>query len=475
MLVLAALLMLPAAVSAIYREKAVVSFLITSAVFLVIGLLFMIKKPEKGAYRASEGFIITGLSWILISLGGALPFVISGEIPSFVDAFFETVSGFTTTGASILKEVEPLSRGILFWRSFTHWVGGMGVLAFGIALFPFSRGKKNNRDGGSEAHIMRAEAPGPTYGKLVSKVSLSARILYIIYLGITVLEIVLLFAGGMPLFDSIVNSFATAGTGGFSIRNASIAAYNSVWAEMVIGVFMVLFGINFNFFYFLLIGKFKAAFKYEEVKWYLGIIAASVIAIAVNITSVYKNVAEAFRYSFFQVSSIMTTTGFSTADFDLWPTFSKVLLVLLMFIGACAGSTGGGLKVSRVIVLIKTALREVRSSVNPRGVRAVRCDSETLHHSAIISISSYFAVFMLLHALSIVLVSLDGFDFTTTTTSVVACFNNIGPGLALVGPTGNYSMFSVFSKIVLSLDMLLGRLEIFPLIITFTPRAWRNR
>lgn len=475
MLLTSALLLLPTVVALIYREKNFWSFLVTAAVFLVVGLLFMIKKPAKGAYRPSEGFAITALSWILISLGGALPFVISREIPSFIDAFFETVSGFTTTGSTILTNVETMSRGMLFWRSFTHWVGGMGVLAFGIALFPLTKNKKGRDGGGSEAHIMRAEAPGPTYGKLVSKVRFSARILYGIYFGMTVIEAVMLIAGGMPVFDSIVNSFATAGTGGFGILNGSIASYNSVYAEMVIAVFMMLFGINFNVFYFILIGNFRAAFKSEEVKWYLGIIAASVIAIAVNIMSLYHSFAEAFRYSFFQVSSVITTTGFATADFDLWPTFSKVLLVLLMFIGACAGSTGGGLKISRVIILFKTAVKEVRYAINPRGVHAVRCDGETIPHEVIVNTSSYFAVYMLLQALSFLLISIDGLDFTTTATAVVACFNNIGPGLSLVGPEGNFAMFSTFSKIILSLDMLLGRLEIFPLIIIFAPAAWKNK
>ena len=475
MLVTSVLLLLPTAVALLYREKNFWSFLVTAAVFLAVGLLFMVRKPAKGAYRASEGFVITALSWILISLGGALPFVISREIPSFIDAFFETVSGFTTTGSTILTNVEAMSKGMLFWRSFTHWVGGMGVLAFGIALFPLTKNKKGRDGGGSEAHIMRAEAPGPTYGKLVSKVRFSARILYGIYFGMTVLEAVMLICGGMPVFDSIVNSFATAGTGGFGILNGSIASYNSVYAEMVIAVFMMLFGINFNVFYFILIGKFRAAFKNEEVKWYLGIIAASVVAIAVNITSVYNSVSEAFRYSFFQVSSVMTTTGFSTANFDLWPTFSKVILVLLMFIGACAGSTGGGLKISRVIILIKTALREVRYAINPRGVHAIRCDGETIPHEVVVNTSSYFAVYMIFQALSTLLISIDGLDFTTTVTAVVACFNNIGPGLSLVGPEGNFSMFSDFSKIILSFDMLLGRLEIFPLIIIFAPSAWKNK
>ncbi len=474
MLTAAGLILLPIIVALIYGEKTITAFLIPAAVFLVLGILFMIKKPKGRSYKASEGFVITALSWLLISLVGALPFVISREIPSYVDAFFETVSGFTTTGASILTDIEAMSKSILFWRSFTHWVGGMGVLAFGIALFPSIKSKKNDGDG-TEAHILRAESPGPTYGKLVSKLRFNARILYGIYFVMTVIEIVLLIAGGMPVFDSIVNSLATAGTGGFGIKSASIGYYDSVYAEMVIAVFMVLFGINFNVYYFMLIGKFKSVLKHEETRWFLGIIAFAVVAIALNIYGMYDSLAQAFRYSFFQVSSIITTTGFATTNFDLWPTFSKMILVLLMFIGASAGSTGGGFKVSRVLILIKTAFREIRHSINPRGVRPIRCDGETVDQSVIVNTSAYFAVYMILFAVSVLLVSVDGYDLTTEVTAVAACYNNIGPGLSLVGPSGNYSMLSAFSKIVLSVDMLLGRLEIFPLLIAFTPHAWKNK
>ncbi len=471
---MAGLILLPVIFALIYGEKTLTAFFIPAGVFLVLGLLFMIKKSKATSYRASEGFVITALSWILISLVGALPFVISGEIPNYIDAFFETVSGFTTTGASIVPNVETMSMSILFWRSFTHWVGGMGVLAFGIALFPALRGKKHD-SGGTEAHILRAESPGPMYGKLVSKLRFNVRILYGIYLVMTVAEIALLIAGGMPVYDSIVNSLATAGTGGFGVKVASIAHYDSLYAEMVISVFMILFGINFNVYYFMLIGKFKSVFKHEETRWYLGIIAFSVVAIAFNIMNMYESLGQAFRYSFFQVSSIITTTGFATANFDLWPTFSKVILVLLMFIGASAGSTGGGLKVSRVILLLKTTLREIRHSINPRGVRAIHCDGERVDQEVIVNTSSYFAVYMLLFAVSVLLVSLDGYDMTTEVTAVAACYNNIGPGLSLVGPNGNYAMLSGFSKIVLSIDMLLGRLEIFPLLIAFTPHAWKNK
>ena len=467
------LIAFPIITAIIYKEyKDIISFLIPAAIFLVLGSLMSIKKPS-GTYKASEGFVITALSWLMISAIGALPFVISGQIPSYIDAFFETVSGFTTTGASIVTDYDILSKSILFWRSFTHWVGGMGVLALGIAILPVAKGR--NKEIGSEAHILRAESPGPTFGKMVAKLRFNSRILYGIYLFLTVFEIVLLLFGGMSVYDSIVYTFATAGTGGFAVTAAGVGLYNSVYLEMVVSVFMILFGINFNVYYFMLIGKFKSAFKHEEMRWYLAIIAVSVAVITANTYSIYQNVGTAFRYSFFQVSSIITTTGFATADFNMWPTLSKVILVLLMFIGACAGSTGGGIKVSRLLVLVKTSIREVRHSINPRAVHSIRCDGEVVEHTVITNISAYFAVYMLLIAISTLLVSFDGYDITTSFTSVAACMNNIGPGLGLVGPMGNYAMYSVFSKIVLSIDMLLGRLEIFPLLIVISPCAWKNR
>lgn len=472
MLVMAALALLPIAV-AIWRgeENLISSFLITAGVFLTLWALSLLIKTKAEGYDARDGFAITALSWLFITLIGALPFWISREIPSYIDAFFETVSGFTTTGSSILSNVENLSDSMLFWRSFSHWVGGMGVLAFGIALFPVAKGQ--NRESGTEAHILKAESPGPTYGKFVSKLRFNTRILYLIYLAMTVVEIVLLVLGGMPFFDSLLNSLGTAGTGGFAIKNAGIAAYNE-YCRMVIAVFMVLFGVNFNFYYFMLIGKLKSAFKMEEVKWYIGIVLLSTAAITANLLSYYDDLGESFRYAFFQVSSIITTTGYATANFDLWPAFSKVIIVLLMFIGACAGSTAGGLKVSRVIILIKSAIKELWYSVNPRAVRVVKCDGEPLDRSVVINVGSYFAIYMLITAISTLLVSIDGYDTTTTFTSVVSCFNNIGPALGLAGPYGNFGMFSVFSKIVLSLDMLLGRLEIFPLIVLFSPKLWKN-
>ncbi len=478
------LMMLPVIVALIYKEHDMLfPFLIPAVAASLAGMFFMTFKPS-GRYKASEGFTITALSWLFISVLGCLPFVISGEIPRFIDAFFETVSGFTTTGASIIGKattslsiggnVENMSRSILFWRSFTHWIGGMGVLAFGIALFP---ALNKRTEEGSEAHILRAESPGPTYGKLVSKLRFNARILYGMYLALTLLEVAFLSFGGMPLYDSLVHSFATAGTGGFSIYANGVMHYNNVYYEMVMAVFMVLFGVNFNVYYFMLIRKFTNAFKNEEVKWYLCIVGAATGAIMVStmVRGIYSTVGEAFRYSFFQTASIMTTTGFASADFTLWPAMSQVVLVLLMFIGACAGSTGGGLKVSRIIILVKTAIREVKRSVKPKSVYLVRCDGEAVEHSVVMNVCGYLIVYVLITAVSTIIVSFDGYSTTTSFTAVAACFNNIGPGLGDVGPLGSYAGFSVLSKAILSFDMLLGRLEIFPLLIAVAPTAWRNR
>ena len=485
LVVFSVLMLLPVAVALFYGEyERILPFVIPASSACVIGVLCMFLRPE-GKYKASEGFTITALSWVLISVLGCLPFVISGEIPSFIDAFFETVSGFTTTGASIIGKtttsasvdglVENMAKSLLFWRSFTHWIGGMGVLAFGIALFPGMKGKGD--ESGSEAHILRAESPGPTYGKLVSKLRFNTRILYGIYLGLTVLEILFLIFGGMPVFDSVVHSFATAGTGGFSIFADGVMHYNNAYYEMVMAVFMVLFGANFNVYYFMLIRRFSSAFKNEEVKWYFGIIGAATATIMINtmVRGVFTTFGEAFRHSFFQTASIMTTTGFASADFTLWPAMSQVILVLLMFIGACAGSTGGGLKVSRLLILIKTAIREVRRSVKPKSIHLVTCDGEVVEHQVIMNVCGYFIVYVLLTAVSTLIVSFDGFDTTTSFTSVVACFNNIGPGLGKVGPLGTYAGYSVVSKLTLSFDMLFGRLEIFPLLIALAPSAWRNK
>lgn len=463
-----ACLMLPSAlVATVYGESCLGAFAAAILLALAAGVLLSWKRPADSVIFAREGFIVVGLAWVVMSLVGALPFYLSGEIPSFCDSFFETVSGFTTTGASILTEVEHLPRGLLFWRSFTHWIGGMGVLVFVLTILPLA--------GERSMHLLRAEVPGPSVGKLVPKMRSTAIILYSIYLALTVLEVILLVAGGMPLFDSLVNSFATAGTGGFSIRNASIAAYGSAYADGVIGVFMLLFGVNFNLYYFLLIGNFSAVWRSEELRCYLGIVGLSVAAITLNTLSSYGRLSTAFRYAFFQVSSIITTTGFATADFDKWPALSRCILAALMVLGACGGSTGGGIKVSRLVIAVKSTLAECRRMLHPRSVEIVKMDGKAVSESTVAGVHIFLAAYCFVLAGSVLLVAFDNFDFTTTFTSVLACLGNIGPGLGAVGPMGNFSGFSVFSKLILSADMLLGRLEIFPMIMLFFPSVWRKR
>ncbi len=467
LLVEAALLILPAIVSIIYNDGVLLSFAVTIAALTATGLLATRKKPDNRSIYAKEGYVIVAFTWILMSLFGALPFTLSGHIPSFIDAFFETVSGFTTTGSTILKNVEALPKSLLFWRSFTHWIGGMGILVFVIAIMP----KTEN----SSMHIMRAEVPGPTVGKLVSKLGASARILYGIYCGLSAIQVILLLAGGMPVFDSIVNTFATAGTGGFGILNNSIEGYNSLYAEMVIAVFMLIFGINFNLYYLFLIRRFKQAFKSEELRWYFGIIVGSVLIISLSLITSRHTVGESFRYSFFQVASIITTTGFSSTDFGKWPIIAQIVLVFLMFVGACAGSTGGGIKVSRLVILIKSGMRDIKKAINPRSIETVKVDKQTVEEPVVKSVSVFFATYVIVLAVSALIVSLDGRDLTTTFTSVIACIGNIGPGLGAVGPTGNFAHFSVLSKIVLSFDMLAGRLELIPMLMIFTPYAWSKK
>ena len=464
----ALLLILPLVVSLVYKENTYLSFLIPIAILTVVGFAISFKKPKNRTMYAREGLIIVGLSWIFISLFGALPFVISREIPNFVNAFFETVSGFTTTGASVLTDVEALSKGILFWRSFTHWVGGMGVLVFIMAILPSSDG--------DTIHILRAESPGPQVGKLVSKIKVNARILYLIYFAMTIIEIVLLLFGKMPLYDSIVHSFGTAGTGGFGIKNSSIGGYNN-YCQIVIGIFMILFGINFNIFYFILIGNFRQAFKSEELRWYLSIIVIAIGRITFNImiSDTSRVFSTTLKDSFFQVSSIITTTGFSTTDFNAWPELSRAILVVLMFFGACAGSTGGGIKISRVAILFKASGREVRKLVHPHSVQNVRFEGASVKEDTVKSVFAYFSIFIIIFVLAVLLVSLDGKDFVTNFSAVAACINNIGPGLSLVGPMGNYAGFSYFSKIILILTMLVGRLEIFPILMLFIPNMWKNK
>ncbi len=466
LLVEAALLLLPMAVAVGYGEAAG-PFLVPSLLLLVLGGLMSLRPPRQESLYARDGLAIVALAWIFMSLFGALPFYLSGSMESFVDCLFETVSGFTTTGASILTEVEHLSRGILFWRSFTHWVGGMGVLVFVMAILPMSDGHG--------MHLLRAEVPGPSVGKLVSRMGDTAKILYGIYLALTLIEAALLLAGGMPLFDAAIHAFGTAGTGGFSSRNLSVGAYDNAYFDVVISTFMLLFGVNFNLYYFLLIRRFRDVFRSEELRAYAGIVAAAVLCIAVNVVHLYGSFATSLRHAYFQVSSIITTTGFATVDFNQWPTFSKVILVTLMFVGACAGSTGGGMKVARLVILCKTSYYDMRKMLHPNAVTTIRFEGKPLGEKHIRSVHLFLTVYMLVLALSVLLLSLDKFDLVTTFTAVVACINNIGPGLELVGPTGNFAAFSSPAKLLLAFDMLVGRLEIFPMLLLFAPSIWKRR
>lgn len=465
----AALFMFPLVVSLIYGEKnAALAFLISAAISLSAGLLltYVIGKNDKLIF-AREGFATVALTWILMSAIGALPFVISREIPSFTDAFFETVSGFTTTGGSILPDVEALSHGMLFWRSFTHWLGGMGVLVFIMAILP--------QDTGRNIHIMRAEMPGPIVGKLVPKISDTAKILYLIYIGITLVEVVFLLFGGMDLFESLVHAFGTAGTGGFGIKGDSLGSYNA-YLQWVITIFMLIFGINFNLYYLMLIKQFKAAFKSTELWIYIIIVIVSGAAITVNILPMFGGaLGEAVRHAFFQVASIITTTGYSTVDFNLWPGFSKALLFVIMFIGGCAGSTSGGIKVSRFIIAIKTVIKDIKQMIHPRSVACVKLDGKKVDDKTINSVSVYFAFYFILFFIIFLLISFEPFDFETNLTATAACFNNIGPGLAEVGPMGSFAAYSAPAKYLLSLAMLLGRLEIFPILLLFTPSLWEKK
>ncbi len=461
------LLLLPGAVSLIYREISGLSFLAAAAVAAVLGtLLVVFCRTGDHTIFAREGFAIVALAWILMSAVGALPFFLSREIPSYVDAFFETVSGFTTTGASILKDVESMSRGLLFWRSFTHWLGGMGVLVFLMAILPSESGRS--------IHIMRAEMPGPTVGKLVPRIRDTAKILYLIYIFLSTSEAVLLLIGGMPLFDSIVHTFGTAGTGGFGIRSNSIGGY-SPYLQWVITVFMFLFGVNFNLYYLILARRFRTALKSREL-WFYGILVlGSVTAVSINIAPLFSGFGETVRTAAFQVVSIFTTTGYSTADFNQWPDFSKTLLVILMFIGGCAGSTAGGIKVSRVMLILRMVRRDLKRMLHPRSVGVVKMDGKRVDEETLTGVSSYLAVYVVVFLMIVLLLSIEPFDFETTFTAAAACFNNIGPGFGAVGPTSSFSAFSPAAKLLLSLAMLLGRLEIFPILLAFSPSMWKKK
>ena len=463
----ALVLCIPAAVSLIYGETSdMAAFGITSAVLCVFFLLFGRKKPENGRIYGEDGLVIVAAAWILWSVFGALPFYLSREIPSYVDALFETVSGFTTTGSTILTDIEALSYGMNFWRCLTHWIGGMGVLVFVMVV--------TSLDDKSSMHLMRAEVPGPEADKLVPKARETAKLLYAMYLALTVAEIIFLLAGGMNLYDSIIHSFSTAGTGGFANHNSSVAYYDSAYIDGVITVFMILFGINFNMYFLLLIKDVKSVWKNEEVRAYLGIIVAATLVITCNVLSIYKEPLKAFRYSIFQVASIITTTGFATADFNLWPELSKCILLLIMVIGACAGSTGGGVKVSRFLILWKSILKQVKGMLHPKSVNVVKVNGKKISNETLQGVYAYFSAYVFVFGISVLLVALDNFDFATTISGVLTTLSNVGPGISRVGPIENFQSFSVLSKIVFSMDMLIGRLEIFPFLMICSPSFWRK-
>ena len=463
------LLLFPLAVSIYYKEgvKLSMAYIIPIIILAILSYFLSNKAVENQSFFSKEGLVIVALSWLLISFFGALPFVISGDIPNMVDAFFESVSGFTTTGASILPEVESLNKSIIFWRSFTHLVGGMGVLVLVLAILP----KGNNQ----ALHIMRAEVPGPTVGKLVAKMSYNSRILYIIYIVITIIMIILLLVGGMSFYDACIHAFGTAGTGGFSSKNTSIGFYNSAYIDYVISIGMLVFGLNFNLFYLLILGNIKQVFKSEEAKYYLGIVFVATTLICINIYPIYSSISKMIRDVFFTVSSIITTTGYSTVDFDKWPTFSKTIILSLMFCVGCAGSTAGGFKVSRVIILIKKVVKEFRKVGHPNKVLNIQLEGKTLDKAMLEGVDSYFVLYSFTLFLLLLITAWDSDTFTTALSAVLATFNNIGPGLDTVGPTSNFSTYSVFTKIILSFGMLLGRLEIIPLLILISPRIYRKR
>ncbi|MGN0435899.1 MAG: TrkH family potassium uptake protein [Wujia sp.] len=464
MVVEAAFMILPCVIALIYGEQEGIAFLIVMLCSALLGAVIVLHKPKKMNFYMKEGFVTVALSWILMSIVGCLPFIVNRDIPKFVDALFETISGFTTTGATILSDVEALSKCSLIWRSFTHWIGGMGVLVFLLAILPLA--------GGTNMNLMKAESPGPSVGKLVPKVRYTAMILYVIYIVLTLLEMILLLVGHMPMFDSLATALGTAGTGGFGIKNDSLMS-ESPYIQWVVTVFMILFGVNFNVYFLIIMGRLKQAVKYEEVRVYFSIIAVASAIIFFDLREVILDAGDRLRHVVFQVGSIITTTGFSSADFELWPTTSQTVLIMLMFCGACAGSTGGGIKVSRFIILFKTFIKEITSYLHPRSVKKIKIEGKMVEHETLRATNVYFITFMLLFAGSILLVSLEGRDVVTNFTAVTSTINNIGPGLNMVGPTQNFSFFSEFSKCVLMFDMLAGRLELFPLLMLFCPGIWR--
>ena len=462
---LAALLFLPMSAALIYGEG-VSHFLKTIAIAGALGLLMTRVKARDTKLCPKDGFAIVGLGWILMSAFGALPFVFSGDIPNFIDAMFETASGFTTTGASILTDIEGMSRGCLFWRSFTHWVGGMGVLVFIMAILPMN--------GNHSMHIMRAEVPGPTVGKLVPRARKTAVILYLIYFGLTMLETIMLRFGGLSWYDALLHAFATAGTGGFSTRAASVGAFDSAYVDMVIAAFMFLFSLNFNLYYLLLIGRVKDVLKNEELRWFTGIVLFAIVTMAINISDIYGGFVPALRYSIFNTLTVSSTTGFGNADFTLWPEYSKWTLVLLMVIGACAGSTGGGIKISRLIIILKASFADLMGLVSPRHVRRVQMDKGRVANETVRAVYLFCTMYMLIMFATTWALSFDGYDITTNLTATISCLSNIGPGMGLVGPCGSFAIFSQPSKLLLTFVMLVGRLEIYPIIVLFIPAFWKK-
>lgn len=458
-------MVLPCITALVYQEHEFFAFLISMILCLIVGIPLTARKPKNKVFYTKDGCVAVALSWLALCIFGSVPFVLSGSIPHPIDAFFETVSGFTTTGSSILTDVEVLPHCVLMWRSFTHWIGGMGVLVFLLSLLPLA--------GGYHMNLMKAESPGPSVSKLVPKVQQTAKILYSIYIGLTLIQIVLLLIGNIPLFDTLCIAFGTAGTGGFGIRNDSMGSY-STYCQIVTTVFMILFGVNFSAYYLILTKKIRQALKFEEVRYYLGIIAAAILVIGLNTMHLFQNLGVSIQQAAFQVGSIITTTGFSSADFNQWPALSKTILVLLMFVGACAGSTGGGIKVSRILILCKAAKKEFQLYLHPNAVKKIKMDQKTITHDILRSTNIYLTLYLLIFAVSILLISLDNFDMTTNFTAVTATLNNIGPGLEIVGPMGNFSSFSYFSKCVLIFDMLAGRLEIFPLLLLFFKGTWKK-
>ncbi|MBQ7901092.1 MAG: TrkH family potassium uptake protein [Clostridia bacterium] len=462
----AAAMILPLVCCFIFNEGAAMfSFLVCIALCLVAGTLLTMFHPSNKTMYAKEGFVTVALSWIVISLVGAVPFVLSGSIPSFADAFFEMSSGFSTTGASILTDVEALPKSLLMWRSLSHWIGGMGVLVFLVAILPLS--------GSGNLYLLKAESPGPSVSKLVPKVKATAKMLYTLYIVFTAVEIVLLLAGGLDWFESLTLSFGTAGTGGFAIKNSGLADY-SPYVQYVITIFMILFGIDFSLYYMLFFKQARLVLKSDELRGYLGIIAASILLIFINCLGMYDTVEETFRHAAFTVGSIITTTGYATTDFNLWPQFSKVILVMLMFCGACAGSTGGGIKVSRILILLKSIVKEIRTSAHPRATIKLKMNGRLLEHETVRGVNVFMAAYLAIFASALLIISLDNFDFTTNFTAIAATLNNIGPGLEMVGPMGNFSAFSPLSKFVMSMCMLTGRLEIFPMLLLFSPYTWKK-